>query len=308
MTSHIKFNFNDRISSRSDTYYRILQELGAGGNAVVYLVIAGNKSKKGVIFALKVFTRITKGERIERFYKETEFLRNDCEHPSIMRVFDEGVHKQKEKDKWVDYPFVIAEYLPDTMSNFINKSVDMVDRVSFCLQLLSALSYLDSRSDKVIHRDIKPQNIFVKGQSCVLGDFGLMKFVDDDSSKDIEFYKESTSHGMPFYYRSPDLVEYAKGNAELTTKSDVFQLGLVFAEIFTGKNPEMRTENITDPITLKDLDEIPSNKGKQIGELITNMLEFDPANRPSAVDIIDTWDGIFREIADLSYQLNGRVF
>lgn len=304
----LRLNVGERIRSRSDTYYSVLQQVGSGGNSIVYLVICLSKRNRGVLFALKIFTRITNQDRIDRFFVETEFLRNDCNHPSIMRIYDEGQLKLKDGDKEVNYPFVIAEYLPDTLRNILYRQFDMVDRVSSCLQLLSALCYLDSLPEKVIHRDIKPQNIFIKGKSCVLGDFGLMKFISDGSSIDKEIYREATNHGMPFYYRSPDLVEYAKGSAELTTKSDIFQLGLVFAEMFTGKNPEIPAQQITDEVKIDELGSIACTKGNQISKLINSMLELNPENRPAALELIDTWDGLFREIADLSFQLNGRIF
>lgn len=78
----------------------------------------------------------------------------------------------------------------------------------------------------------------------MLGDFGLLKRgkeIDDDSSENI--FKRSVGPGMPFCYRTPDQVSYARNEAELTVASDIFQLGLVAAELFTGRNPEKRAEH-----------------------------------------------------------------
>jgi serine/threonine protein kinase len=308
MSTGVTVNVGEGIRSRSDTFYRVLQPLGSGGNSDVYLALATNKQTKGVVFALKVFARLAKTERLDRFFRETEFLRNHCSHPSIMKVYDEGTLSHRLSDENVQYPFVVAEYLPETLATFVYRPSDMAERVSCGLQLLSALCYLDSRPDKVIHRDIKPQNIFVKGKSFVLGDFGLMKFADDESTADAEYLKVSSSHGMPFYYRSPDLVDYLKGSKSLSTKSDVFQLGLVLAQVFTGKNPEKPAKNLTDVVELRDVGQIPGSHGAQIRDVILSMLEPDPNKRPSASEIIDVWEGMFRDIARLSYDLNGRVF
>jgi serine/threonine-protein kinase len=114
--------------------------------------------------------------------------------------------------------------------------------------LLSALRYLASSRPPVVHRDVKPQNIFIKGRSCVLGDFGLMKVLNGSEEMDREVFRESTGPGMPYYYRTPDLIAYAKGEANITPKSDVFQLGLVAAELFTGWNPANKSENILDDL------------------------------------------------------------
>jgi serine/threonine protein kinase len=89
----------------------------------------------------------------------------------------------------------------------------------------------------VVHRDIKPKNIFLKGQSFVLGDFGLIKLLNGHDEADHNIFKESVGFGMPYFYRTPDLIAYGKRESGITTKSDVFQLGLVAIELFTGRNP-----------------------------------------------------------------------
>ena len=66
------------------------------------------------------------------------------------------------------------EYLPDTLWDAMKAgSLDDPAKVSVVMQLLSALDYLSRRDPYVVHRDIKPKNIFLKAGTCVLGDFGL---------------------------------------------------------------------------------------------------------------------------------------
>lgn len=113
----------------------------------------------------------------------------------------------------------------------------------------------------------------------MLGDFGLMKLLDGDSDIDREIFKESTGAGMPYFYRTPDLVGYAKDQNRLTAATDVFQLVLVLAELFTGHNPERRPEGIFDPVELDTLRGIPSVFGGGIAALIRRMLVFDPSER-----------------------------
>jgi serine/threonine protein kinase len=85
-------------------------------------------------------------------------------------------------------------------------------KLSYVLQLLSALNYLAALTPQVVHRDIKPQNIFVKGGSAVLGDFGLMKLLDGNAEADREIFKESVGPGMPFYYRTPPMISRRFGH------------------------------------------------------------------------------------------------
>jgi serine/threonine protein kinase len=131
----------------------------------------------------------------------------------------------------------------------------------------------------VVHRDIKPANVFIKGGSCVLGDFGLMKRLQVDRELDEELLKASIGPRMPKNYRTPDLVDYFKGGPVPTGKSDVFQLGLVFAEMFSGVNPQKRltSGDYAEPIDLQPF-YIPGGLGAPIKKQIMPMLELDPAS------------------------------
>ena len=219
----LSLSIGQSIRSTSGFYYRTVQWLGSGGNSIVYLVHATSGEYRGVLFALKVFARLSEPTRLERFRQEAAFLRR-CTHPSIMRIYDDGIYSITEGTEKKEYPFVIVDYLPSTLFNLIRGSTNIAERVTYILQLLSALSYLERHAPPVLHRDIKPKNIFTKGNSCVLGDFGLMKFLGEKDETDHELYLKSTGTGMPFFYRTPDLISYAKDKTPLSTKSDIFQL------------------------------------------------------------------------------------
>jgi serine/threonine protein kinase len=288
------------VQSESAAWYRNMQVLGTGGNAVTFLVVATSGAYRGVPFALKVFRRLSKPERREAFLSEVRFLQT-CNHPSIMRVFDTGVFQQ-------EHPFFVAEYLPDTLRNVLRAGqASVVVKVSYALQLLSALAYLERLNPAVVHRDIKPQNVFVKGRSCVLGDFGLIKHVDAESHEDREVFKESVGAGMPFRYRTPDQVAYLNGESALTPKSDVFQLGLVLAELFTGRNPERASPDFFRPVELDALGKIPGSFGSGIANLIDRMLDLDAQSRQSASEFLVPWDGIFSNAVTRAHALEGRA-
>lgn len=288
------------IISETGVWYRNLQPLGVGGNAATFLVVATSGPHRGVSFAAKVFRRRSKPERQVSFLAEMNFLRT-CDHPSIMRVFDAGLFYHQ-------HPFFVAEYLPDTLDKVIRAGgTSIVLKISFALQLLSALGYLERLEPPVIHRDIKPQNIFVKGNSCVLGDFGLMKHADLGQDEDREVFKESLGVGMPFRYRTPDQVAYMNNLAPLTAKSDVFQLGLVLAELFTGRNPEKRTGDFSHPVELEPLRRIPGSLSGNIANIIVRMLALDPGSRDPASRLLDPWEGVFRAAVRQAHALEGRA-
>lgn len=184
----------------------------------------------------------------------------------------------------------------------------MTEKVSYACQLLSALCYLAQLKPQIVHRDIKPQNIFVKGRTCVLGDFGLLKALDGEDEVGRAVLKESGGAGMPFYYRTPDLVEYALNRAPITPKSDVFQLGLVLAHLFTGFNPCEPADDILAPVVLSGVSSIPGELGAGIATLIKRMLIADPDERPDGAALMGGWSGVFSEAVALSTKLDGKAF
>jgi len=303
MADYIHIDPGQGLKSITHNWYKCVQHLGTGGNAVTYLVLCTSSENKGVFFALKIFRKLSQPARRERFLKEVEFLFS-CDHPALMQVADSGVFNTANGA----FPFVVAEYLPQRLFEVIRADeATTAQKLSYVLQLLSALAYLASLNPKVIHRDIKPQNVFVKGRSCVLGDFGLMKLVDGNVEPDREIFKESVGPGMPFFYRTPDLIAYAKGEADITPKSDVFQLGLVIAELFTGRNPAKRPQNHLDPLELEPIAAIPGGLANQIETLINRMLTLDPVARPDASALLDPWQGVFQAAAERAQALEGKV-
>lgn len=305
MADSVRLDFREGVVSASSVIYQNLQLLGAGGNAATFLVLATSGPNSGVPFALKIFRRLSKPERRDAFLEEINFLQG-CQHPCIMRIFDTGMFRSV-------HPFVVAEYLPQTLHDVIRAGASIVEKASYALQLLSAINYLASLNPPVIHRDIKPRNIFVKGHSCVLGDFGMIKRAkvsDDGQSEEVdrEIVKESVGVGMPFLYRTPDLVAYLKDGTEITSKSDVFQLGLVLAELFTGKNPQRKARSFKDQVMLDPLVRFRGALYRPIADVIGKMLAMDPAARDPASTLVAVWQGIFMDAAKRSDELEGRVF
>jgi serine/threonine-protein kinase len=291
------------ILAASGNWYKNVQFLGRGGNAVAYLVLATSGHNEGNLFALKVFRRLSDAGRRARFLEEISFLQQ-CEHPAIMRVYDEGEFTAGQET----YPFVVAEYLPSTLAQIPLEAMTITEKLTFTMQLLSAVAFLQGAEQPIVHRDIKPQNIFLKGRSCVLGDFGLMKRLDGVDDVDREVFRQSIGPGMPYRYRTPDLVAYARGEAPLTVKSDVFQLGLVVAELFTGRNVCKISADLLAPVELEKLPFIRGTLGGSLAALIRKMLEFNPAERPLARDLLNPWQRNFMDAVIAAHTLDGEVF
>ncbi len=290
MEDYLNLSFRTVLKSHAGSDYACLQRLGMGGTAETYLILATSGPLRGQLFAAKVFRRLSKPEWRANFLEEIKFLQN-CNHPAVIRVFDEGLYLDQ-------HPFVVAEYLPGTLGNVLRTSPLMMAKLGYALQMLSALEYLATEAVAVVHRDIKPANVFIKGGSCVLGDFGLMKRLKVDVGIDREMMKASIGPRMPRGYRSPDLIGYFKGGDVPTGKSDVYQLGLLMAEMFSGSNPQkpMTANDFAEPIELRPF-YIEGGLGGPIKRLIEPMLDPDPARRPSAAQSLPQWQDLFLEAA-----------
>ncbi len=120
--------------------------------------------------------------------------------------------------------------------------------------------------------------------------------------------KASIGPRMPRQYRTPDLVAYYKGGPVPTVQSDVYQLGLVFAEMFSGSNPQkpLKAGDYAEPVELNDF-YIQGGMGGLVKTLIRPMLDDDPAKRPTAAEMVEPWQGLFLEAAKRSHALDGRV-
>lgn len=302
--SHINFSPKQSIISESRNYYQIISELGFGGNSNAFIANCTSGEMKGIQFSLKVFTNIEREERKAKFLTEIDFLES-IKHPAIIRVFDKG---QFDTGKG-RFPFIVYEYYPHTLLDIMKKGSSIADKVIIITNILSALNYLTLLDKKIIHRDIKPQNIFIKGKSAVLGDFGLMKIID--SEDDVEADREEIANsnaGMAFFYRTKDLIDYMNTGSTVTQSSDLFQFGLVVAQLFTGLNPCVKPEKITDPLIMNPLGTINSRKySGLLASMINKMLVVDSRQRVKTDECLNNWNGILETVVTEYIEINGCI-
>jgi serine/threonine-protein kinase len=302
----VELDFWQGVQSE-DYWYNAIEKLGDGGNAVTYRAVRSVDTVDGdfangagVSYAVKLFDQTTDSgsERLEGFYEERDFLK-ETDHPSILSCHDSG--------EWNDHPFYVSDYMPRDLSNVIRgEPISFRKKVEYATQLLSALTYLANSDPPVVHRDIKPSNVLIKADSCVLADFGAMKFLGQDSSgTDTE--RERSEPAYPYYYRTPDIMSYERGEGELTSKSDVFQLGLILAELFTGRNPERTPDEEHPSVELEELNFIHGTRGGDVADLLDQMLTMDPSDRPDAEDLIRDWRQLLEQTTRQELELNGQV-
>lgn len=284
---------------RSPTsWYNVIGNINQGNYTDTYLVAKSyhepdNESLSngsGQLYTLKIINSElgtdTDNNILEMFLQERDFL-STSNHPSILSVEDIGT--------WEKNPFYVYDYCSDRLDYIINDDIECLQKVSYAIQLISGLIELEKSN--VIHRDIKPANILISGHNSVLADFGLMTYYEN--------YISLSSNDKAFtrHYPAPEFADkYNNEINKLTTKANVFQLGLVLTELFTGSNPSEGTamnEEMTYEGTNK-IGEIDCGDEYQedIRVELEKMIEHDPEIRPKASDIIDNWWLTLRKITD----------
>jgi len=245
--------------------YRIIGLLGRGGMGEVY---RADDLKLGQPVALKFLPRgLEKDEdRLQRFLNEVRMALK-VSHPNVCRVHDIG---EFEGQHYISMEYVDGEDLASLLRRIgrlpKNKAIQAARQL--CAGLATA------HDQGVLHRDLKPANVMIDGRGQVkITDFGLAGL--DDSIEGAE-----ARAGTPAYM-APE--QWA--GKEVTVKSDLFALGLVLYELFTGEQPYkgktpaeiLQRQEQSSPTTPSSLVE---GFDPAVERVILTCLEKDPVQRP----------------------------
>jgi hypothetical protein len=255
--------------------YRIVSPLGKGGMGEVY---RAEDLRLGQTVALKFLPRslAQTEEALKRFTREVRLARQ-ISHPNVCRVFDIGeISETSEAGKTSTHTFLTMEFVDGEDLASLMRRIGRLPQdkaVEIARQLCAGLAAAHEHG--IIHRDLKPANIMLDGRGRVrITDFGLAGLAADIGGTEARA-------GTPAYM-SPE--QFAGG--EVTPKSDLYSLGLVLYEIFTGKrlfdassSQEMarhRDKSAPTPPSqiVKDIDPL-------VERVILRCLEKDPAKRPA---------------------------
>lgn len=250
--------------------YRVVSLLGRGGMGEVY---SADDLKLGQRVALKFLPgdRRKNSSWCEQFYAEVRIARQ-ISHPNVCRVYDVG---ESDGLLFLSMEFVDGEDLASLLRRIGRLPDDKA--VEVAQQLCAGLAA--SHGSGVLHRDLKPSNVMLdaKGRARIT-DFGLAILTSDASGE--------RPAGTPGYM-APELLA---GGAP-TVQSDLYALGLLLYEVFTGKRafdaPNLtelyRRQSETNPTPPSNL---IKNFDPAVERVILRCLDRDPAQRPRSAQSV----------------------
>jgi serine/threonine-protein kinase len=247
--------------------YRILGLLGRGGMGEVY---RATDLMLGQPVALK-FLPVDSSQNprlLERFHGEVRVARL-VSHPNVCRVFDIG---EVDGTPFISMEYVDGEDLATLLPRIGRLPADKA--LETARKLCAGLAAAHDRG--VIHRDFKPQNIMInKRGDAVIMDFGLAAIADQLSGAEAR-------NGTPAYMAPEQL----KG-AGVTHRSDIYALGLVLYELFTGKKPYdaktlQQLIDLQESAQLTSMTSIATDIDPAVEKIIRRCLDPDPLKRPAS--------------------------
>ena len=265
--------------------YRIIRPVGKGGMGRVYKAIH-EKADKTV--AIKVLPEefLEDKKRSEYLHREVK-IASELDHPNVVDIYKLLEMRRKADGKTQGFmlmEFIDGENLREVMDS---SDLSLSYRVELCEQICAGLNYIhrhrlkDGRYHSIVHRDIKPENIILtKSGRVKIVDFGLSV-----EEKAFSFLRSKSRAGTP-RYMSPEQIR----GQRVDEKSDIYSLGVVMYELFTGKfpyegknNKDVMKMHISRKVVPEEPHRVDPKIPPSLSRIIMTALEKDPRKRFQSV-------------------------
>ncbi|EAS04078.4 Serine/Threonine kinase (macronuclear) [Tetrahymena thermophila SB210] len=267
--------------------YQLLSLLGRGGFSEVYKAYDLHEFKEVAckIHQLNLnWSEPSKANYIKHAVRESK-IHSELKHANIVQLYDTV---EIDNNSFA----TILEYCegPD-LYFYLKKHKVLPEKEAKILirQILCALRYMNSLKTRIIHYDLKPQNIIFHKGELKISDFGLSKIFDDGQTR-----MELTSQGVgTYWYLPPETFEF-ENSALISPKVDIWSVGVIFFEMVFGQRPfgnnksqdQILKENIILKSTSVTFPSKPS-VSNECKDFIRNCLTYDQNRR---WDIQKAWD------------------
>ncbi len=212
--------------------YQTISLLGRGGMGSVYLAERDDGQYKQKV-AVKVLAHHLGGEDFEARFRVERQLLAQMNHPNIVRLLDGGISSSGE-------PYLVTEYVDGVaLDSYCNRhKLGLRQRIGLFLQVCAAVDH--AHQNLVVHRDLKPSNILVTEDGTVkLLDFGTAKLVKGPDEQTVTELMLLTPR-----YASPEQLR----KDAITTRSDVYSLGMILYELLGGQRPFGNTGEVVQEL------------------------------------------------------------
>jgi len=253
--------------------YRIIGILGRGGMGEVY---RATDLVLGQQVALKFLPEASASDPdvLARFHSEVRIARQ-VSHPNVCRVYDIGAVAGQ--------PYISMEYVDGEDLGSLLRRIGRLPNDKAVEMARKLCAGLAAAHDKgVLHRDLKPANVMIDGRGQLLiTDFGLAGIASQIQGAEIR-------HGTPMYMAPEQL-----SGKEVSVRSDIYSLGLVLYEMFTGKRA-YEASSMAEMTRLREESAPPSlvslvrHLDPAVERVVMRCLSADPQNRPASALAVAT--------------------
>lgn len=277
-------DFPENLQASLGSSYRIERDLGGGGMSHVY--VAHDESLDRDIVVKVLHPDLVDAVNLERFSREIR-LAARLSHPHIVPLLTAG---ESAGRPFYTMPLVKGQSLRERLKR--ERSLGTAETVRILRDIASALGYAHEQG--IVHRDIKPDNVLLTGDSAAVTDFGVAKALSASTPEHTQVTSMGVSLGTPAYMAP----EQAAGDPKIDGRADLYALGITAFEMLGGRCPfdgrtvqAMLAAHISEPPP--DIRTLRSDLPERLSDLIMRCLAKDPNKRPAnAAEFIRTLDSL----------------
>ncbi|EGR33155.1 protein kinase domain protein [Ichthyophthirius multifiliis] len=226
--------------------YQLLSLLGKGGFSEVFKAydLVEFREVACKIHQLNLnWSERSKANYIKHAIRESK-IHSELKHPNIVQLYDTVEIDENSFATVLEYcegpdlyfflkknKVLLIKIYNKQQKNYL-KVIPEKEAKLLIKQILNALKYMNGQRNRIIHYDLKPQNIIFQKGELKITDFGLCKIFEDEQTK-----MELTSQGVgTYWYLPPETFEF-DNNPQISHKVDIWSIGVIFYEMVFGQRP-----------------------------------------------------------------------